>query len=162
VTGRSTSSFGSAKDQLLSLQPLGIWWWKPIDGRKRVTPNSHFKELLGALNSAGAKYLIVGGYAVMLYTEPRYTKDLDIWIEGERRELTKSLPSSGPVQPLAGINQEDFAKEDLIYQLGVAPSRVDVMTSLSGLEDLLKNKRATGRLADLADCERLADTRKPE
>ena len=46
-----------------------------------MTPNSRFKELLSLLNRCGAKYLVVGGYAIMLYTEPRYTKDLDIWLE---------------------------------------------------------------------------------
>ena len=152
-----------------------------------MTPNSHFKELLSALNTAGVKYLVVGGYAVMLYTEPRYTEDLDIWIEASEensRKVFGALARFGA--PLAGINQDDFAKEDLIYQLGVAPSRVDVLTSLSGLdfeedwlrrreaefgdvsasfigrEDLLKNKRATGRLTDLADCERLLETKKSE
>ena len=52
-----------------------------------MTPNSHFKELLSVLNRCGAKYLVVGGYAVMLYTEPRYTKDLDIY---RANEVTRS------------------------------------------------------------------------
>ena len=49
--------FWQRQDQLLSLQRLGIWWWNPIDLRKKVTPNSNFKELLSGLNTAGAKYL---------------------------------------------------------------------------------------------------------
>ena len=152
-----------------------------------MNPNSHFKELLSGLNNAGAKYLVVGGYAVMLYTEPRYTKDLDIWVEASEensRRVFRALAQFGA--PLAGIDQDDFSKQDVIYQLGVAPSRVDVLTSVSGLdfeeawlrrreaefgdvsasfiglEDLLKNKRAVGRYTDLADCERLSETRKPK
>jgi hypothetical protein len=83
--------------------------------------------------------------------------------------------------PLSGIRPEEFAKSDLIYQLGVAPIRIDILTSLSGLDfeaawarrtegrfgdiqacfiglqDLIVNKRSVGRLADLADCERLEE-----
>jgi len=105
----------------------------------------------------------------MLYTEPRYTKDLDIWVEASEensRRVFRALAQFGA--PLAGINQDDFSKKDVIYQLGVAPSRVDVLTSVSGLdfeeawlrrteaefgdvsasfiglEDLLKNKLSVG------------------
>jgi hypothetical protein len=145
-----------------------------------VTPNPHFKELLSALNHCGAKYLVVGGYAVMLYTEPRYTKELDLWVEASEanaKGVFRALAEFGA--PLAGIHAEDFEKPDLIYQLGVPPTRVDVLTSISGvkfedawtrrteanfgevraffigLEDLLTNKRTVGRITDLADCERL-------
>jgi hypothetical protein len=126
--------------------------------------------------------MIVGGYAVMLYTEPRYTKDLDIWVEcslDNAARVFRALVEFGA--PLAGIHPEDFAAPDLIYQLGMPPSRVDILTSISGvdfedawlrkkeaefgdirtffisLSDLLANKRATGRTTDLADCERLEE-----
>ena len=72
-----------------------------------MTPNSHFKELLSVLNRCGAKYLVVGGYAVMLYTEPRYTKDLDIWVEASAENgllVFKALAEFGA--PLAGIHAE--------------------------------------------------------
>jgi hypothetical protein len=152
-----------------------------------VSPNSHFKDLLNALNACGAKYLVVGGYAVMLYTEPRYTKDLDIWIESSADNalrVFRALAEFGA--PLAGIHAEDFTVPDLIYQLGMPPSRVDILTSISGVDfedawgrkkeagfgdipamfislgDLIANKRTTGRTTDLADCERLEEAAGPD
>jgi hypothetical protein len=77
-----------------------------------VNPNSHFKDLLSALNRCGAKYLVVGGYAVMLYTEPRYTKDLDVWVEPtaeNANRVFRALAEFGA--PLAGIQPHE-----LLYQ----------------------------------------------
>src|SRR5436189_6466622 len=102
------SSSGNARGPQRSSPPPGRWWSKLIDGRKRVTPNSNFKELLSALNRCGAKYLVVGGYAVMLYTEPRYTKDLDIWVEASAENallVFKALAEFGA--PLKGIQAAD-------------------------------------------------------
>ena len=151
-----------------------------------MSPNSHFKDLLSALNGCGAKYLVVGGYAVMLYTEPRYTKDLDIWVEpsiDNAARVFRALAEFGA--PLAGIHSEEFAAPDLIYQLGMPPNRVDILTSISGVDfedawgrrteaefgeirtrfislgDLIANKRATGRATDLVDCERLEEAAGP-
>ena len=94
-----------------------------------MSPNSNFTNLLSALNACRAKYLVVGGYAVMLYTEPRYTKDLDIWIEpspDNAARVYRALAGFGA--PLSGIQVEDFTVPDLIYQLGMPPSRVDILT----------------------------------
>ena len=151
-----------------------------------MSPNSNFKDLLSALNACGAKYLVVGGYAVMLYTEPRYTKDLAIWIEpgpDNAARVYRALAGFGA--PLSGIQVEDFTVSDLIYQLGMPPSRVDILTSISGVDfedawgrrkvaqfgdiptmfiglgDLISNKRMTGRATDLADCERLEEAADP-
>ena len=100
-----------------------------------MSPNSTFKDLLSALNGCGAKYLVVGGYAVMLYTEPRYTKDLDIWVEPSPDNALRVFRAlAGFGAPLAGIHADDFAVPDLIYQLGVPPSRVDILTSISGVD----------------------------
>jgi hypothetical protein len=99
-----------------------------------VSPNSNFRDLLSALNRCEAKYLIVGGYAVMLYTEPRFTKDLDVWVESSPENaicVFRDLVDFGA--PLAGIEADDFTKPDLIYQLGVPPLRIDVLTSISGV-----------------------------
>ena len=152
-----------------------------------MIPNSHFSDLLSAFERNGVSYWIVGGYAVMRYSEPRYTKDLDLWVKPEAensQRVFRSLAEFGA--PLGGVSAGDFAKEDLIYQLGVPPIRVDIVTSLSGLEfssawerrtesefggvrarfigldDLLTNKRSVGRLADLLDCERLEESRSRE
>jgi hypothetical protein len=122
----------------------------------------------------------VGGYAVMLYSEPRFTKDLDIWVDregGNSERVFRALAEFGA--PLSGIVPTDFSRADLIYQLGVAPLRINILTSINGVEfhaawnrrkeasfgdtvatfigrdDLLTNKRATARMSDLADCERL-------
>jgi hypothetical protein len=81
--------------------------------------NSDFKELLKVFNTNGVKYLVVGGYAVIEYTEPRYTKDLDIWISTEKENAAavfRSLREFGA--PLSGILEEDFANEELFYQMG--------------------------------------------
>ena len=145
-----------------------------------MSPNFHFSELLRIFNANGVRYLVVGGYAVMLYSEPRFTKDLDVWVgddDTNAARVFRALAEFGA--PLTGVQPADFAKPDLIYQLGVPPLRVDVLTSITGvefeaawerrseaafgdvaapfigLEDLIRNKRATARASDLADCERL-------
>jgi hypothetical protein len=99
-----------------------------------VKISSDYKDLLKSLNAAGVRYLIVGGYAVMIYTEPRYTKDLDIWVDtasANAQALFQTLKAFGA--PLAGISPRDFTAADVFYQLGVEPVRIDVMTSLPGL-----------------------------
>lgn len=147
-----------------------------------MNPNPHFRDLLNLLNGLNAEYLIVGGYAVMLYSEPRHTKDLDIWVNANPENAQRvfhALAEFGA--PLAGVKAGDFEKPDLIYQLGMPPSRIDVLTSIMGvqfadawarrkealfggvrapfigLEDLLRNKRSVGRKTDLADIERLEE-----
>ncbi|MGO9096215.1 MAG: nucleotidyltransferase [Bryobacteraceae bacterium] len=142
--------------------------------------NSDFKDLLRELNAAGVRYLIVGGYAVMVYTEPRYTKDLDIWIEpteSNARKLLAALDRFGV--PIKGVGPGDFTEPEVFFQIGVEPVRVDIMTSVPGLEfnpawdrglavdfggetapvlsraDLLASKKATGRVRDRRDVKRL-------
>ena len=91
-----------------------------------MSANSLFKELLRKFNEHQIKYLIVGAYAVMKYTEPRYTKDLDVWIDSspENGELVfHALRRFGA--PLAGLSAKDFAEEGSFYQMGVPPARVD-------------------------------------
>lgn len=100
-----------------------------------MSPNFHFSELLRIFNAHGVKYLVVGGYAVMLYSEPRFTKDLDLWVGDDRDNASRvfrALAEFGA--PLTGVDPADFAKPDLIYQLGVPPLRIDVLTSISGVD----------------------------
>jgi hypothetical protein len=138
--------------------------------------NSDFKDRLRIFNEHDVRYLVVGGYAVMKYTEPRYTKDLDVWVEASpenARAVFAALREFGA--PLANIAAEDFAQEGCIYQMGRPPARVDVLTSIEGVrfadswpnrvtsdfggipahvisrQDLLTNKRAVGRPQDLVD-----------
>jgi hypothetical protein len=142
--------------------------------------NSDFEELLSAFNANGVKYLIVGGYAVMLYSEPRYTKDLDVWVEASEEngaKVFRALAAFGA--PLAGLTPADFAAEGFFYQLGRPPARVDILMSVDGVtfeeawpnrreaplgtmpawfigrEDLIRNKRASARHIDLHDAELL-------
>src|SRR4051795_10713762 len=96
--------------------------------------NSDFKDLLRSLNAAGIRYLIVGGYAVMIHTEPRYTKDLDIWIDRDERNARAVLAALAEFgAPTADVSAEDLTEPDVFFQIGIEPVRVDIMTSVSGL-----------------------------
>lgn len=146
--------------------------------------NCDFKELLSAFNEAKVRYLIVGGYAVMRYSEPRYTKDLDIWIDVSTRNsraVFRALRTFGA--PLANLSASDFAREGCTYQMGRPPVRVDIIMSIQGvrfpkawrnrvatdfdgvaahflsLDDLITNKRALGRPQDLIDLKNLLDAK---
>jgi len=93
--------------------------------------NSDFEELLSIFNENGVRYLIVGGHAVMFYTEPRYTKDLDVWIDSSAENaerVYRSLLKFGA--PLAGLTAKDFAEEGSFYQMGIPPVRVDILMSI--------------------------------
>jgi hypothetical protein len=121
----------------------------------------------------------VGGFAVMLYSEPRYTKDLDIWVEVSAENASRvfaALRDFGA--PLEGITERDFTEEGF-YQMGRPPGRIDVMMTLDGVdfdtawenrtsdkfrgvpvnfigkEDLIHNKELAGRHQDLADIEKI-------
>jgi len=146
--------------------------------------NSDFKDLLALLNRFAVRYLVVGGYAVMLYTEPRYTKDIDVFVGVSDEEV-------------AGIGQA-FAEfgfpmtEELLLELkmpnrmisiGRPPSRIDLLNDLTGvnfdlawqhrnvvvieglevpfisLDDLMDAKRACGRPQDLIDLKKLEAVR---
>lgn len=141
-----------------------------------------FKELLHVLNEKQVEYLIVGGYAVMKYTEPRFTKDLDLWIRNTPENAAKTyhaLAEFGAPLEKDGLVPKDFTSDDMAYQIGVAPLRIDILTRISGihfadawpnrvastffgvpvqfisLDDLIVNKRAAGRCGDLEQLELL-------
>jgi hypothetical protein len=141
--------------------------------------NTDFKELLKIFNEREVKYLVIGGYAVMKYSEPRYTKDLDIWVEASpenAKKVFQALKDFG--SPLVDLTEADFAS-DGFFQMGRPPVRVDILMSLDGvkfqdawtnrvttefdevsasligLEDLIENKKAAGRPQDLEDVERI-------
>lgn len=113
-----------------------------------MAENLDYKELLQLLNNCGAEYLIVGGYAVMKYGEPRFTKDLDVWVNPSPRnaeKVFKALAQFGA--PLAGdgITPDTFSQPDIVYQIGVAPVRIDVLTHITGVafEDAWRNRVAS-------------------
>lgn len=140
----------------------------------------HFKELLRKFNEHQVRYLIVGAYAVMKYTEPRYTKDLDVWVDAtpdNAVRVFKSLAEFGA--PMNGVTVEDFANPDLVFQIGIEPERIDIMMQVKGLEfstawlerveaefedisisllskhHLLVSKTAAGRPQDMIDADHL-------
>lgn len=142
--------------------------------------NRDFKEFIQSLNDNHVRYLIVGGYAVAFHGHPRYTKDIDVWIEMTQENsgnVIKALEQFGFGS--LGLKEEDFLIPDQIIQLGYPPSCIDLITTLSGvdfascyashvqikidgiqvnfidLENLRKNKQASGRHQDLADLESL-------
>jgi hypothetical protein len=142
--------------------------------------NSDFSDLLSLFSRNGVRYLVIGGYAVVQYAEPRYTKDLDLWISTDPANASAvydSLRQFGA--PLSGLSADDFTEEGTFYQMGVAPVRVDVLMGIPGLdfesawerrvevlfddlavlfisrEDLITAKRASGRPHDVRDAELL-------
>jgi len=142
--------------------------------------NQDFKEFIQSLNDNSVRYLVVGGYAVALHGYPRYTKDMDVWVEmtvDNASKIVKALNQFGFGS--LDLKEADFIEPDQIIQLGYPPRRIDILTTLPGvefsecylshttvnvegvsvnfidLENLKKNKRATGRHQDLADLENL-------
>lgn len=92
--------------------------------------NSGFRELLRSLNAAGVRYLIAGGYAVQVHTEPRYTKDLDIWVEpAEHNAIALFAALSKFGAPTKGLLPSAFTEPDIFFQIGIEPVRVNIMTS---------------------------------
>ena len=142
--------------------------------------NPDFKELLKIFEKHKIRYLIVGGYAVMKYSEPRFTKDLDVFIATDQdnaNSVYSALKEFGA--PLENLSSEDFAHEGYFYQMGRPPLRVDIMMSIPGIEfdeawknrevveldelkilfisrsDLIRVKEASGRPQDKIDIENL-------
>ncbi len=142
-----------------------------------------FRELLSLLEKHKVRYLVVGGYAVMKYTEPRFTKDLDLWIstdEENSKGVYAALKEFGA--PLKDLAPPDFTQEGYFYQMGNPPFRLDVMMSIPGVTfetawanrekvqleelvipfiskaDLIKAKEAGGRPQDLIDAKELRKT----
>lgn len=143
-----------------------------------LTPD--FREFLGFLNQNQVRYLLIGGYAVGLHGHPRYTKDLDIWVEASQENAEKVIKAIGAFGFTSlELQSEDFLKPGMFVQIGYPPVRIDLLTKPAGvefaecfenrqevevdgirvplisLEDLRKNKRASGRNQDLADLEKL-------
>jgi hypothetical protein len=144
--------------------------------------NEDFLDMLRALGDEGVDYMVVGAHALALYDVPRATGDFDIWVgpgTDNAERLHRALTRFGAPLAALGISLDDLAKPGIVVQLGLAPRRIDLLTELTGLEfesaaksrvlhriddldvpfigraDLIRNKRATGRLRDLADVEAL-------
>lgn len=113
--------------------------------------NSDFKELLKIFADAEVEYPIIGGYAVAKHGEPRYTKDLDIWINNSRKNAEKvyhALKDFGA--PLTNITIEDFTVSSYVFQIGIEPSRIDILMGLEGLDfDECQSRRATAKIGEI-------------
>jgi len=142
--------------------------------------NEDYKEMLQCLAEEDVKFLLVGAYALAAHGYPRATMDIDFWVlpSPENAEaVLRAVRRFGA--PLHGLTLEDLQKDDTVFQIGVAPRRIDIITGASGLrfdeafqhsspiemeglliripslEDLIRNKHAAGRTKDLADAEAL-------
>jgi len=95
--------------------------------------NSDFSDLLRIFNANHVKYLVIGGYAVVQYAEPRFTKDLDVWVSTDTvnaEMVYKSLREFGA--PLENLTAKDFSKEGCFFQMGIPPVRVDILMGIPG------------------------------
>jgi predicted nucleotidyltransferase len=143
--------------------------------------NSDFSDLLQIFNANNVKYLVIGGYAVVQYAEPRFTKDLDILISTDAinaEAVFNALRAFGA--PLKGMTTKDFSEEGYFFQMGVPPVRVDILMGIPGVQfedcwkrraevdfdglkvifisklDLIATKSAAGRPQDLIDVDLLS------
>jgi len=97
--------------------------------------NENFRDMLFAFGEAGADYLLVGAYAMAAHGCPRATADIDIWVRptrGNARRVWTALQDFGA--PLSKVTPEDFCTADIVYQMGVPPQRIDILTSISGVD----------------------------
>jgi hypothetical protein len=138
--------------------------------------NTDFHDILSAFIAEGVEFLLVGAYALAAHGVPRATGDMDLWVRPARdnaERVWRALAAFGA--PVSGLSAEELATRGLIFQIGVAPRRIDVITSIDGVEfaeawpgrtevhieglvipvlgrsDLIRNKRAVGRPKDQAD-----------
>ncbi|HAV92066.1 TPA: hypothetical protein DCW38_02670 [candidate division WOR-3 bacterium] len=142
--------------------------------------NKDLKEFLKSFNAQKVEYMIVGGIAVAYYGYPRYTGDIDVWVKKSRENANKIISAINNFG-YAGLDLsiEELIKDNMVFQLGVEPNRIDMITDVDGLTydeaeknkkevliedvetymislaDLKKNKKASGRHKDLEDIENL-------
>jgi len=147
--------------------------------------NPDWIDLLSALLKENVRFIVVGAHAVAYYTEPRYTKDLDIWVEptaANAAKLLAALINFGA--PTSNVSLADFTNPKVIFQIGVEPQRIDILMAIDGVTfakawrdrvkasfgplkvailskaDLLRTKKAVGRPQDILDLARLSGARK--
>lgn len=144
--------------------------------------NPDFRDLLQAFVDEGVEFVIIGAYALALHGVPRFTGDLDLLIRPSPENAAKvwrALARFGAPVEATGVRPADFESPGIVYQIGLPPARIDILTEITGVtfEDVwttratthldgspvhfigrdafLRNKQATGRAKDLADAERL-------
>ena len=144
--------------------------------------NQDFLDLLRAFADSNVRFLMVGAYALAVHGRPRATGDLDVWVEptdDNAARVMRALAQFGA--PIEKVSAADFSRPGIVFQMGLPPVRIDVLTELSGLtfqeawpgrvqasfgpltvdvigrEDFIRNKRATGRTKDAGDIESLGE-----
>ncbi|MBS1815101.1 MAG: hypothetical protein JSS87_09535 [Acidobacteria bacterium] len=144
-----------------------------------------FKDLLRELNAEQAEYLIIGGYALIIHSQPRYTGDIDIWIGDDAtnaERVYRALARFGA--PVSGLTSDDLIDPKSHFQVGISPYRIDILSNIDAVafkdawpkrlpwkvdgeldtfyisaDDFVANKKAVGRYKDLADAEAVMDAR---
>ncbi|MBM4043370.1 MAG: hypothetical protein FJ290_33195 [Planctomycetes bacterium] len=148
--------------------------------------NPDFRDLFIAFNGEGVEYLLVGAHAVGYYTEPRYTKDMDLWVRATADNAQRVYRALAHFmgEPPFDVAAADFENPNTVYQIGVAPNRVDIVAGLEGIdfegawvrrvettygdvpihlmgrEDLIQAKKLAARPLDLVDLEGLERSQK--
>lgn len=142
--------------------------------------NDDYKEMLQLLLEEDARFLVVGAYALGAHGYPRATGDIDIWVEPALQNAQKVMRALNRFgAPLFDVTDQDFAKKGTIFQIGVVPRRIDIITAIDGVEfpgayarrekttvgeleipvlsfqDLITNKERTGREKDMLDVKML-------
>jgi len=142
--------------------------------------NPDFVDLLRAFVGADVRFLIVGAYALAVHGRPRATGDLDVWVDATPQNAARVMRALGTFgAPLSQVSESDFSAPGVVYQIGLPPGRIDVLTELTGIafddawpgrvrrpfgdidvdfigrEGFVLNKRATGRPKDLVDVDGL-------
>ena len=143
--------------------------------------NPDFVDLLRAFVAADVRFLIVGAYALALHGRPRATGDLDVWVAADPANAARVMAALRAFgAPMSEITEADFARPGVVYQIGIPPGRIGLLTELTGLtfgdawrdrlrgrfgdievdfigrEAFVRNKRAIGRPKELADVEGLS------
>lgn len=151
--------------------------------------NPDFVDFLAALLLAEARFLVVGAHALAVHGVPRATGDIDIWIDRSPPNVAlvwRAMADFGVPAAAPGVQRSDLEAPDTVIQIGLPPRRIDVLTDVTGLvfepawesrvvhrigaldvpflgrEDLVRNKRATGRYKDLGDIEALGEDPRAE
>lgn len=144
--------------------------------------NRDLIDLLAAFNDHDVEYIVVGAHALAAHGHVRATKDLAVWVRPTAENAARAFAALSEFgAPLQDLTEEDLAITGTVYQIGVAPVRVDIMTAIDGVRfeeaspdrvvvpmdgtpvpvlsrhHLIANKKASGRLQDLADVERLEE-----
>jgi hypothetical protein len=149
---------------------------------KATVLNPDYRDMLSAFADAEVEYMVIGAYAMAAHGHPRATGDIDLWVgtsPANAERVLEALSTFGA--PLTEVDRDDFQTPDTVFQIGVSPRRIDVLTSIEGVDfkeawparleieiegltipvisrrHLIENKRVLGRSQDLADIERLSE-----